>query len=127
MKWCAFALTCLISAAVAIPARSGEPVCHELKVVTAADDGAATALERLKKLVGEWEIVNPTDPAMKGKVASRYRLIGNGTTVAETIFPDTALEMLSVYHRDGDQLVMTHYLRRRQSTADAGETRQGPG
>jgi hypothetical protein len=85
---------------------------------SAADDATKTDkktkdvqanFERLKKLVGEWEVVNPKDEASKGKVALQYRLTAGGSAVIETIFPGSDMEMVSVYHRDGDQLVLTHY------------------
>lgn len=65
--------------------------------------------ERLKKLVGEWQAVDAKDEVAKGKIVLRYRLTAGGTAVAETIFPDSDTEMLSVYHADGDKLVLTHY------------------
>jgi hypothetical protein len=45
----------------------------------------------------------------KGQLVLRYRQTGGGTAVAETILPGTPMEMLSVYYRDGEQLMMTHY------------------
>lgn len=70
--------------------------------------------EKLKNLTGEWvaaegKSVGPKAKIDKGQVVLRYALTGGGSAVAETVFPGSAIEMLSVYHRDGDQLVMTHY------------------
>ncbi len=79
------------------------------KPAATAKDPMDQVFERLKKLSGEWELAKPSELAPKGKVASRYRLTAGDSAVAETIFPDTNMEMLSVYHRDGEQLVMTHY------------------
>lgn len=74
------------------------------------NDPISAAFERLKKLVGDWEQrAAADDDAAKGKIASQFRLTGGGSAVAETIFPGTEMEMLSVYHRDGDALLMTHY------------------
>ena len=76
----------------------------------AGDNGDTNAaFERLKKLAGDWQYANPKDEASKGQTVVRYRVIAGGSAVVETIFPDTDMEMVSVYHRDGDQLVMTHY------------------
>lgn len=65
-------------------------------------------LERLKSLVGTWVEAdkdgNPTD-----KVVSVVKLTAGGSTVHETFFPGTPMEMVSVYHLDGADLVMTHY------------------
>ena len=65
-------------------------------------------LERLKKLAGTWvaadENGKPTD-----QVVSVVKVIGGGAVVHETLFPGQAQEMVSVYHRDGADLVMVHY------------------
>ena len=68
---------------------------------------AADAFASLKKLQGEWR-----GPAsMKGMPPSHsiYRVTAGGSAVEETIFPGTKMEMLSVYHLDKSNLVMTHY------------------
>jgi hypothetical protein len=76
---------------------------------TADKAAAAAAFDRLKKLAGDWEFVNPKDAADKGKTAIRYQVTAGGSALVETIFPGSDMEMVSVYHRDGDDLVMTHY------------------
>lgn len=64
--------------------------------------------EQLKKLVGTWveadEDGKPTDT-----VVSVVRLTGAGSVVHETLFPGQPHEMVSVYHLDKGELVMTHY------------------
>ena len=72
-----------------------------------ADTTAADAFASLKKLAGDWR-----GPAMmKGMppAHSVFRVTGGGSAVEETIFPGTPMEMLSVYHMDKGNLVMTHY------------------
>jgi hypothetical protein len=65
-------------------------------------------LERLKKLAGTWMEADkdgkPTD-----KVVSVIKVTAAGSAVHETLFPGQPHEMISVYYRDGDDLVMTHY------------------
>jgi hypothetical protein len=65
-------------------------------------------LERLKKLAGTWVMADkdgkPTD-----QVVSVVRVTAGGTAVHETLFPGKPHEMVSVYHRDGADLVMTHF------------------
>jgi hypothetical protein len=46
----------------------------------------------------------PTD-----QVVSVVKLTAGGSAVAETLFPGQQMEMMSVYHMDGPDLVMTHY------------------
>ena len=53
----------------------------------------------------------PKPTRKKSAVALRYRLIAADSVLVETDFPGTAKEMLTMYHRDGDQLMLTHYCR----------------
>jgi hypothetical protein len=85
-----------------------------LAAVLQAADGSTTtpadpkaAFARLKNLAGEWTggIGKPDGPA--GSVL--YRVTANGNTVMETLFPGTDHEMISMYHLDGPELVLTHY------------------
>ena len=62
------------------------------------------AFEQLKKLVGTWE-----ESAADGGHKVIYKLTGGGSALIETQMPDTAMEMVSVYHMDGSDLIMTHY------------------
>jgi hypothetical protein len=72
--------------------------------------GAATCtgLERLKKLSGTWvaadEDGKPTDQVM-----SVFKVTAAGSAIQETIFPGQPQEMMSVYHQDGADLLLTHY------------------
>jgi hypothetical protein len=71
-------------------------------------DAAEKMFERIKALAGEWERVGGEGDA-KGKTLVSYRVTAGGSAVLEVIFPGTEMEMVSVYHRDGNDLVMTHY------------------
>lgn len=65
-------------------------------------------LERLKKLAGTWVMADkegkPTD-----QVVSVVKLTAAGSAVHETLFPGSPHEMVSIYHLDGPDLIMTHY------------------
>lgn len=65
-------------------------------------------LEQLKKLAGTWVAVGedgkPTDT-----VVSVFKVTAAGSAVQETIFPGQPQEMVSLYHLDGKDLLMTHY------------------
>jgi hypothetical protein len=69
---------------------------------------AATAFERLKALEGEWVDAEGIF-GKKGAVAVTYKVTGGGTSVVETFPVGTPGEMVTVYHKDGDALVLTHY------------------
>src|SRR5438105_13534742 len=61
--------------------------------------------ESLKKLAGEWTGTGPDgNPA-----TTRFRVSAGGSIVHETLFPGTEHEMVTVYHMDGKDLVLTHY------------------
>jgi hypothetical protein len=82
---------------------------------TRADDKPAKpaadthpGLERIKKLAGTW-VESDKDGKPTDKVVSVIKVTAGGSAVQETLFPGTPQEMVSVYHRDGSDLVMTHY------------------
>lgn len=64
------------------------------------------SLDRLKDLAGYWE----SKPDNKGKKeAVLYKTTSAGTVVQEILFPGTDHEMVSMYHIEDGNLVMTHY------------------
>jgi len=64
--------------------------------------------ERMKKLAGTW-VEADKDGKPTDKVFSVVRVIAGGSAVHETAFPGQPQEMVSVYHLDKGDLVMTHY------------------
>lgn len=66
---------------------------------------AAAAFAKLKALEGTWTGTAGGEPGAEIK----YRVTGGGSVVMETLFEGTEHEMISMYHLDGDRLVMTHY------------------
>lgn len=70
---------------------------------------ASTALDRFKALAGEWVAAEDGEMYKKGDVVARYAVTAAGTAVVETVFPGTPHEMVTVYHADGSDLVLTHY------------------
>jgi hypothetical protein len=77
-----------------------------------ADEKASSAalqrFEAVKSLAGDWVEIGkdgkPTD-----KVVSSIRVTAGGNTVQETLFPGSDHEMVTMYHLDGADLVLTHY------------------
>ncbi|HXD87824.1 MAG TPA: hypothetical protein VN641_15125 [Urbifossiella sp.] len=65
-------------------------------------------LDRMKKLAGTW-VEADKDGKPTAKVVSVIKVTAAGSTVHETIFPGQPQEMVSVYHLDKGDLVMTHY------------------
>lgn len=64
--------------------------------------------EEIKKLAGDWVMLDEEGKVGK-KVTLRYRVTAKGSAVIETLFVGQPEEMVTVYHRDGKDLVMTHY------------------
>lgn len=91
----------LLLTALVSPATAADPTA---KPVAKANAG----LETLKKLAGTW-VEADKDGKPTDKVASVVKVTAGGSAVQETFFPGTDMEMLSVYHADGADLVMTHY------------------
>jgi hypothetical protein len=70
-----------------------------------ADPGAgAAAFARLKTLVGQWEA-----QARDGHERLTYELVADGTALIERETAANRPEMLTVYHLDGNRLLLTHY------------------
>ncbi len=65
---------------------------------------SAAAFSRLKSLVGEWQ----ADTGM-GKVHVSYELIAGGTALVERESGEHMPPMMTVYHFDGNRLMLTHY------------------
>ena len=83
---------------------TGRAVASEAK--TDGLDGKA-ALERVKNLAGRWRGNVVTKDGPPAEV--HYRVTAGGNTVEETLFPGTPHEMVSMYHLEGGNLVLTHY------------------
>jgi hypothetical protein len=80
---------------------------------SAKADGKATAaasqrFEALKGLVGDWVKIGK-DGAPTEEVVSSIRITAAGSAIEETLFPGTDHEMVTMYHLDGPDLVLTHY------------------
>ena len=61
--------------------------------------------EKMKPLVGNWQ-----GKANDGKpVKISYALVSGGSALVETIQAESEPGMVTVYHPDGDRLMMTHY------------------
>jgi hypothetical protein len=68
----------------------------------------AKRFEALKKLAGDWVEVGK-DGKATDKVISSIRVTSAGSAVQETLFPGSDHEMVTMYHLDGVDLVLTHY------------------
>jgi hypothetical protein len=70
---------------------------------------ASAAFERFKALAGDWVAAEDGEMAKKGDLVARYAVTAGGSAVVETVLPGAPHEMVTVYHADGPDLVLTHY------------------
>lgn len=70
-----------------------------------AQDASHAGFEKIKSLAGEWNGVKSDGE----KVRLTYEVMSNGSAVVETLKPVNEPNMVTIYHLDGDRLMMTHY------------------
>ena len=71
----------------------------------AAEGPGSAQLDKIKALAGDWEGKAPDGKA----VHASYKLVSGGSAVAETLAVAGEPDMLTVYHLNGGELMMTHY------------------
>jgi hypothetical protein len=91
-------------------AAANAPLVGQDKAPAAPEKVAAGAakndgFEMFKSLAGEWTGKGPGGRDMN----VQYKVTSGGSAVVETITPGTDHEMVTVIHRDGDDLLLTHY------------------
>jgi len=68
--------------------------------------GGAESFDKMKSLAGVWEGKDPDGNPVKVS----YKVVSNGSAVMESIDHGTSKDMMiTMYHCDGDKLMMTHY------------------
>jgi hypothetical protein len=70
--------------------------------------GKYASLEPFKQLAGEWVSMHKME-GQEAQIHITYKVTSGGSAVVETIGPGTPMEMVTVIHPDGDDLVLTHY------------------
>lgn len=94
------------------PKKGTEAKAECSETCTAVANRASPAVngkfDKLKKLAGVWQS-GDEDKDGKPDTAAIFRVVSNGTTVAEFLMPGTPHEMVTMYHLDGDSIVATHY------------------
>lgn len=70
---------------------------------------AESAFEFLKSMNGTWQRTGGSHDYGTKSPISTFRVSGAGSSIIETIFPNDPSEMITVYHMDGNDLLLTHY------------------
>jgi hypothetical protein len=104
-------VACLLAAAAVAQAANPSDEKKDVKKVVdpaAVVYDADSAFEFIKTLAGDWQRAGGQQHA-GGSKATTFKVSAAGSAVIETIFPDSPTEMITVYHRNGDELLLTHY------------------
>jgi hypothetical protein len=98
-----------IGIAAALALSAGATLAAWGATAPAGGKPAPAALDRFKALAGDWVAAEDGEMAKKGDLVARYAVTAAGSAVVETVFPGSAHEMVTVYHADGPDVVLTHY------------------
>jgi hypothetical protein len=77
-------------------------------VAAAANDAKPDLWAQVKSLAGKWT-VPASDEHKTPEMEVEFRVTSAGGSMVETMFAGTPMEMVNVYTRDGDAVVVTHY------------------
>ncbi len=66
-------------------------------------------LELMKKLAGTWTGTASHGNEKGEETTVTYKVTAAGSAVMETLFGGTPHEMITMYHQDGEDLILTHY------------------
>lgn len=89
-------------------AESGTPAGAAKADAKPAGAAKPDALEPFRKLAGEW-VGTVGEGDDRQELTIIYRVVGAGSAVVEELFKGTPHEMITVYHLDGDTVMLTHY------------------
>jgi len=74
----------------------------------AGKSSAESQFDRLKELAGDWQATAVENgKEMTGLLT--FRVASGGSVLVADLAPGTAHEMITMFHRDGDDLLATHY------------------
>ncbi len=65
--------------------------------------------QAIKSLAGQWEGFADAEGGKKAPAAVEMRVTGDGSAVMHVAAKNTAHEMVTMFHPDGDRLLATHY------------------
>jgi hypothetical protein len=106
---CATAFACVAAFTMAARAADAKSEHKTIANPESVVFDAESAFDFLKSMNGTWQRVGGGHDYGVKSPMSTFRVSGAGSSVVETIFPNDPSEMVSVYHMDGNDLLMTHY------------------
>ena len=83
-----------------------------ISAVSAEQTESSKALGQIKALIGNWSGTFQWTGGRhdSGSMNASYYVTGNGSAVVENLMNESTPVMTSVYHLDGGDLRMTHFL-----------------
>ena len=99
----------ILFAALSVVSTSCQSTSNRARIDAELGASNDIRFDQLKSLAGTWKGSMSHQGGATGPMEVRYKVTAGGHSVVETIGPGTEMEMVSVYSRDGDELVMTHY------------------
>jgi len=112
MKRATILLSSLALFIALVPAYSAGQIKDGKKVSTAPEAvvyDAASAFEFLKTLAGDWDRASGDHEHGSSSRMVSFKVTAAGSSIVETYNAGQPSEMLSIYHMDGNQLLLTHY------------------
>ena len=96
----------LVPASVAGQTKDGKKAASSPETVVY---DAASAFEFLKTLAGDWERGSGDHEHGSSLREASFKVTAAGSSVVETLYAGQPSEMVSIFHMDGNQLLLTHY------------------
>jgi hypothetical protein len=96
MKYAKLIISLLLLGGMATAQQGGNP------------DRISAAFDRMKALEGEWKGTVVKD-GKELSVVTAFRLVSGGSALMNDLAPGTDHEMMTMFHRDGGDLLATHY------------------
>jgi hypothetical protein len=88
-----------------VPSEACPEPCRRVEGRSERTNSSATAFDQLKQLVGTWRNADKPDSPLR----IRFALTAGGMVLVESWERAGQPHSLTLYHRDGDSLIATHY------------------
>lgn len=120
-------LALVLALAPAHLARQASSVTKSAKAPETVVYDAASAFEFLKTLAGDWDRASGDHEHGGSSRLVSFKVTAAGSSIVETYNAGLPSEMVSIYHMDGNQLLLTHYCALKNAPVMKFETSDKPG
>jgi len=96
----------LMAFAGTVTCQQQNPDSHPAPKIQASPNTAA--FDQLKSLVGEWQ-ASTVEGGKQMEAPVTFRLASGGSVLMSELAPGSPHEMVTMFHRDGEELLATHY------------------